>query len=118
MADSNSGPLAAVNSLVNGAVGIVKQVLGIVLNRDSLQEEGKAQQDKAEAQKDVAKKEAEPRRPAPRRRLRRLERRLLATARSHVSRGRTRKGCGPCFVFSPCEKTWLPRLDSNQQPFG
>ena len=41
MADSNSGPLAAVNSLVNGAVGIVKQVLGIVLNRGSLQEEGK-----------------------------------------------------------------------------
>ena len=59
MADSNSGPMAAVNSLINGAVGIVKQVLGIVLNRDSLQEEGKAQQDKAEAQKDVAKKEAE-----------------------------------------------------------
>lgn len=59
MSENNSGPIAAVNSVINGVVGVVKQVLGIVFGRDDLKEEGKAQQDKAAAEKDVAKKEAE-----------------------------------------------------------
>ncbi len=58
MASNDSGPIAAVRALVDGGLGIVKQVLGIVLGRRDLQEEGKAQQDKADAEKDVAKKEA------------------------------------------------------------
>ncbi|VEG52714.1 CsbD family protein [Mycolicibacterium aurum] len=56
---NNSGPIAALRALVDGSVGLAKQVVGILIGNDRLQEEGKAQQDKAEAEKDVAKKEAE-----------------------------------------------------------
>ncbi|MBJ7338712.1 CsbD family protein [Mycolicibacterium sp.] len=56
---NNGGPINLVKSVIDGAVGIAKQVLGIVFSNDRLQEQGKAQQDKAEAEKDVAKKEAE-----------------------------------------------------------
>ncbi|BBZ28511.1 hypothetical protein MMAD_28060 [Mycolicibacterium madagascariense] len=59
MADSTSGPIAALRALVDGSVGLAKQVIGILIGNDRLQEQGKAQVDKAEAEKDVAKKEAE-----------------------------------------------------------
>ncbi|TRW88003.1 CsbD family protein [Mycolicibacterium sp. 018/SC-01/001] len=59
MADSTSGPIAALRALVDGSIGLSKQVIGILLDNDRLQEQGEAQQQKARALKDVAKKEAE-----------------------------------------------------------
>lgn len=59
MADSTSGPIAALRALVDGSIGLSKQVIGILLNNDRLQEQGEAQQQKARALKDVAQKEAE-----------------------------------------------------------
>lgn len=59
MADSTSGPIAALRALVDGSVGLTKQVIGILLDNDRLQEQGEAQQQKARALKDVAQKEAE-----------------------------------------------------------
>jgi len=56
---ADSGPIAAFKALVDGSVGLTKQVIGILIGSDRLQEEGKAQQDKADAEKEVAKKEAE-----------------------------------------------------------
>ena len=49
----------AVLGMVEGAVGIVKQLIGIIFKRGDLQEEGEAQQDKAAAQRKVAGKEAD-----------------------------------------------------------
>ena len=59
MADSTSGPIAALRALVDGSIGLSKQVIGILINNDRLQEQGEAQQQKARALKDVAQKEAE-----------------------------------------------------------
>ena len=59
MANSSGGTINLVKSVVDGAFGLVKQVLGVVLGNNRLEEQGKAQQDKAEAEKDVAKKEAQ-----------------------------------------------------------
>ncbi|MBX7449344.1 CsbD family protein [Mycolicibacterium sp. 3033] len=59
MADSTSGPIAALRALVDGSIGLSKQVIGILLDNDRLQEQGEAQQQKARALKDVAQKEAE-----------------------------------------------------------
>ena len=58
MSENNSGPINAILGVVEGAVGIVKQLIGIVFNRGDLQE-GQAQQDKAAVQRKVASKEAE-----------------------------------------------------------
>lgn len=58
MVDSNSGPIAALRALIDGSIGLTKQVIGILIGNDRLQEEGQAQQDKADAEKEVAKKEA------------------------------------------------------------
>ena len=51
--------MSAISGVIEGAVKIVKQLIGIVFNRSGLQEEGEAQQDKAAAQRKVASKEAE-----------------------------------------------------------
>lgn len=59
MADSTSGPIAALRALVDGSIGLSKQVIGILIDNDRLQEQGEAQQQKARALKDVAQKEAE-----------------------------------------------------------
>jgi len=59
MSENNSGPINAILGVVEGAVGIAKQLIGIVFSRGDLQEEGEAQQDKAAAQRKVASKEAE-----------------------------------------------------------
>lgn len=56
---SDSGPVAAVKGIVEDVVGKAKEIIGIVINNDSLRNEGRAQQDKASAQRDVAKKEAQ-----------------------------------------------------------
>lgn len=55
----DSGPVAAVKGIVEDVVGKAKEIAGIVINNDSLRNEGRAQQDKAQAQRDVAKKEAQ-----------------------------------------------------------
>ena len=59
MSENNGGPIHLVRGVVEGALGIVKQLLGIVFQRDDLKEEGEAQQDKAAADRKVAAKEAE-----------------------------------------------------------
>ena len=51
MADSTSGPIAALRALVDGSIGLSKQVIGILLDNDRLQEQGEAQQQKAAAQR-------------------------------------------------------------------
>ena len=47
MSENNSGPIEAVRGIIEGAMGLTKQVIGLVLNRSGLQEEGKAQVNKA-----------------------------------------------------------------------
>ena len=59
MSDRDSGPVAAVKGIVEDVIGKAKEILGIVINNDSLRHEGRAQQDKASAKRDVAKKEAQ-----------------------------------------------------------
>lgn len=59
MSDSNSGPEAGAEGVVEGVKGKAKEVIGAVTGSDDLKNEGEAQQDKADAQRDVAKKEAE-----------------------------------------------------------
>ena len=59
MAENNSGPIEAVRGIVSGAIGFTKQVVGLILGRSDLQEEGRAQVDKASHQLDAARAEAE-----------------------------------------------------------
>ena len=59
MAENNSGPIEAVRGIVSGAIGFTKQVLGLILSRNELQEEGRAQVEKASHQLDAARAEAE-----------------------------------------------------------
>ena len=59
MAENNSGPIEAVRGIVSGAIGFTKQVIGLILSRSDLQEEGRAQVDKASSQLEAAGKEAE-----------------------------------------------------------
>ena len=54
-----SGPQEAVEGLVEGAKGKVKEVAGAVTGNEDLLREGQAQQDKADAERDAGKKEAE-----------------------------------------------------------
>ena len=58
MVDSKSGPVELVRGIVEDVLGRTKQVIGIIISRDELIEEGKAQQDKAQAQRDAGRKEA------------------------------------------------------------
>ena len=59
MTENNSGPIEAVRGIVEGAIGFTKQVIGLILNRSELQEEGKAQVSKASSQLEAAGKEAQ-----------------------------------------------------------
>ena len=59
MADSKSGPVEFVRGIVEDVFGRTKQVIGVIIGRADLIEEGKAQQDKAEAQRNAGRKEAE-----------------------------------------------------------
>ena len=59
MVDINSGLAEAVKGVVEDAKGRAKVIIGAVIGRDDLYNEGKAQQDKAQAQRHAAKKEAE-----------------------------------------------------------
>jgi uncharacterized protein YjbJ (UPF0337 family) len=58
MSKQDSGPKAAVNSVVEDVKGKAKEVVGAVADSDELEEEGRAQQKKADAQRDVARHEA------------------------------------------------------------
>lgn len=49
----------AVRGIVEGAKGLVKEVVGTVTGKDDVAEEGQAQQDKARAQRDAAKREVQ-----------------------------------------------------------
>ena len=57
-ADRKSGPLELIRGIVEGVFGIAKQVIGTVIGRGDMVEEGEAQKDKADAQRNAAKKEA------------------------------------------------------------
>jgi hypothetical protein len=59
MAENNSGPIEAAKGIVSGAIGSTKQVVGLILSRGDLQEEGRAQVEKASHQLDAARAEAE-----------------------------------------------------------
>jgi uncharacterized protein YjbJ (UPF0337 family) len=52
-------PGEAVRGIVEGAKGLVKEVVGTVTGKDNVAEEGQAQQDKARAHRDAAKKEVQ-----------------------------------------------------------
>ncbi|MEE6177929.1 microaggregate-binding protein 1 [Mycobacterium sp. 050134] len=54
-----SGPQEAVEGLVEGAKGKVKEVAGAVTGNEDLLREAQAQQDKADAQREAGQKEAE-----------------------------------------------------------
>jgi uncharacterized protein YjbJ (UPF0337 family) len=58
MVDIKSGPIELVRGVVEGVFGQAKQLIGTILGRDDLINEGEAQQDKAEAQRNAGKKEA------------------------------------------------------------
>jgi len=59
MAENNSASIEAVRGIVSGAIGFTKQLIGLILSRSDLQEEGRAQVDKASSQLEAAGKEAE-----------------------------------------------------------
>jgi len=59
MVDIKTGPVEFVRGIVEDVLGKTKQVIGVIIGRDDLIEEGKAQQDKAEAQRNAGRKEAE-----------------------------------------------------------
>jgi uncharacterized protein YjbJ (UPF0337 family) len=54
-----SGPKAAVSSIVEDVKGRAKEAAGAATGDESLRKEGRAQQDKADAERDVATKEAQ-----------------------------------------------------------
>jgi uncharacterized protein YjbJ (UPF0337 family) len=58
MVDVRSGLSEAVFGVVEDVKGRAKQVIGAVIGRRDLIDEGQAQQDKAKAQRNAAKKEA------------------------------------------------------------
>ncbi len=57
-ANRNSGPVELIRGIIEGPIGIAKQLIGTVLGRGDIVREGQAQEDKADAQRSAAKKEA------------------------------------------------------------
>ncbi len=58
MADNQSGLAEAVQGVVEDVKGRATIIIGAVIGRHELVDEGRAQQDKAEAQRNAGKKEA------------------------------------------------------------
>jgi uncharacterized protein YjbJ (UPF0337 family) len=58
MGEHKSGPLEAVEGVIEGIKGKAKEVAGSLIGRGDIVREGEAQQDKAEAHRDAAKHEA------------------------------------------------------------
>jgi uncharacterized protein YjbJ (UPF0337 family) len=59
MANYVSGPVLAVKGIVEGIIGKAKELIGSVLGRGDVVNEGQAQQDKGDALRDAGKKETE-----------------------------------------------------------
>lgn len=55
---SSSGPVELVRGIVEGVLGKAKEIVGTIIGRNDLINEGEAQQDKADAQRSAGKKEA------------------------------------------------------------
>ena len=58
MVDIKSGPVELVRGIIEDVFGRTKQIIGIIIGRDDLVKEGRAQQDKADAQRSAGRKEA------------------------------------------------------------
>lgn len=58
MVDIKSGPIEAIQGIVEAVFGKAKEIVGTIIGRNDLVNEGQAQQDKADAQRSAAKKEA------------------------------------------------------------
>lgn len=58
MVDIKSGPIEAIQGIVEAVFGKAKEIVGAIIGRNDLVNEGQAQQDKADAQRSAAKKEA------------------------------------------------------------
>jgi uncharacterized protein YjbJ (UPF0337 family) len=56
---NESGPKAGAEGVAEDVKGRAKEAFGAVTGKESVKQEGEAQQDKAAAQRDVAAKEAE-----------------------------------------------------------
>ena len=59
MSDKQTGPAAAVDSVVEDVKGKAKEVAGRIGGNEESEKEGQAQQAKAGAQREVAEKEAQ-----------------------------------------------------------
>lgn len=59
MANSSSGPVEFIRGIVEGVLGKAKEIVGTIVGRNDLINEGEAQQDKADAQRSAGRKEAE-----------------------------------------------------------
>ena len=59
MVDIKSGPVELVRGIIEDVFGRTKQIIGIIIGRDDLVKEGRAQRDKADAQRSAGRKEAE-----------------------------------------------------------
>jgi uncharacterized protein YjbJ (UPF0337 family) len=59
MSDRDNGIVEGIKGVIEDAIGKTKEILGILINNESLRKEGRAQQDKASAQREVAKKETQ-----------------------------------------------------------
>ena len=67
MVDIKSGPVEFIRGIVEDVFGKAKEVIGTIIGRNDLINEGKTQQDKADAQRNAgAEGSRRPRRPAPR----------------------------------------------------
>jgi uncharacterized protein YjbJ (UPF0337 family) len=58
MVDNKSGPVELIRGIAEDVFGEAKEVIGTIIGRDDLINEGKAQRDKAEAQRNAGRKEA------------------------------------------------------------
>lgn len=59
MSDRDNGLVEGIKGVIEDAIGKTKEIVGILINNESLRKEGRAQQDKAQAQREVAKKQAQ-----------------------------------------------------------
>ena len=59
MVDIKSGPVEFIRGIVEDVFGKAKEVIGTIIGRNDVINEGKAQQDKADAQRNAARKEAQ-----------------------------------------------------------
>jgi uncharacterized protein YjbJ (UPF0337 family) len=54
---TKSGPREAIEGVVEETKGKIKEILGIIFDRDELKKEGQAQQDKGKSLRNAVKKE-------------------------------------------------------------